>query len=264
MGIAQPNVGVLLNVSCIVLGVVIATFGEIKFVLIGFLFQCAGIVFEAIRLVLVQKLLNGEEYKMDPLVSLYYFAPVCAVMNGMIALFLEVPRISMHEVYGIGVPILIASALVAFLLNVSAVFLVSAPIFLPIFNVQAKAVQIGRTSSLVLTLCGVLKDVLLVAVSMMLWHTPVSNLQFFGYAISLAGLVHYKLGSDRLRATLETARDGWTGFSGKHPIIKTVVALCSVFVAIFITLGILLPMFAPEYDPRDFLLSGAASVGLVT
>lgn len=128
MGVAQPNIGVLLNVSFIVLGVVIATFGEITFILIGFLFQCGGIVFEAIRLVLVQKLLNGDEYKMDPLVSLYYFAPVCAVMNGVVALFFEVPYISIQEVYGIGAPILIANAMVAFLLNVSAVFLVSSPL----------------------------------------------------------------------------------------------------------------------------------------
>jgi hypothetical protein len=127
MGVTQPNLGVLFNVSFIVLGVVIATFGEITFVLIGFLYQCGGIVFEAIRLVLVQKLLNGADYKMDPLVSLYYFAPLCAAMNGVVALFLEVPRISVQEVYGIGAPILIANALVAFLLNVSAVFLVSAP-----------------------------------------------------------------------------------------------------------------------------------------
>jgi hypothetical protein len=144
MGIAQPNLGVLFNVSFIVLGVAIATFGEIKFVLTGFLFQCGGIIFEATRLVLVQKLLNGEEYKMDPLVSLYYFAPVCTAMNAIIALFLEVPRISINEVYGIGAPILIANALVAFLLNVSAVFLVSAPPSLTIINVKANQLRLAE------------------------------------------------------------------------------------------------------------------------
>jgi hypothetical protein len=125
MGVAQPNIGVLFHVASIVLGVIIASFGEITFILVGFLFQCGGIVFEAMRLVLVPKLLNGDEYKIDPLVSLYYFASVCAVMNAAVALFLEVPRISMQDVHGIGAPILRANALVAFLLNVSAVFLVS-------------------------------------------------------------------------------------------------------------------------------------------
>lgn len=115
----------MINVSFIVVGVVLASFGEIKFVLIGFLFQLGGIAFEAVRLVLVQKLLNGADYKMDPLVSLYYFAPVCGLMNGIVALFWEVPRVSLAEFQAVGLPIFLANAMVAFLLNVSVVFLVS-------------------------------------------------------------------------------------------------------------------------------------------
>jgi hypothetical protein len=76
MRIDEPNMKVLGNVSIIVLGIVVASYGEIAFVFIGFLFQCFGIAFESIRLVMVQKLLSSPEYKMDPLVSLYYFAPV--------------------------------------------------------------------------------------------------------------------------------------------------------------------------------------------
>ena len=115
------------NVSLIVVGVMIASFGEIQFVLIGFLFQCGGIVFEAMRLVMVQQLLSGAEFKMDPLVSLYYFAPVCAIMNGAIALAVEVPRMKWVEVQNVGFSVLLLNAMVAFLLNVSVVFLVSTP-----------------------------------------------------------------------------------------------------------------------------------------
>ena len=77
MKIEPPNLKVLGNVSAIVLGVIIASYGEIAFVFIGFVFQACMIIFESIRLVMVQKLLSSPEYKMDPLVSLYYFAPVC-------------------------------------------------------------------------------------------------------------------------------------------------------------------------------------------
>lgn len=77
MKIEPPNFKVLGNVSVIVLGVIVASYGEIAFVFIGFVFQACMIVFESIRLVMVQKLLSSPEYKMDPLVSLYYFAPVC-------------------------------------------------------------------------------------------------------------------------------------------------------------------------------------------
>lgn len=122
--VAPPNFKTLGNVSFIVIGVVIASFGEIKFDLTGFLWQAGGITFEATRLVLVQALLSSAEYKMDPLVSLYYFAPVCAVMNGVTALLTEVPHMTMKNIYDIGFFMLVANAMVAFLLNVSVVFLV--------------------------------------------------------------------------------------------------------------------------------------------
>jgi hypothetical protein len=112
------------NVSFIVIGVMIATYGEIAFVLIGFLYQAGGIIFEAIRLTMVERLLSSAEFKMDPLVSLYYFAPVCAVMNGITSLIVEVPTMYMSDIYNVGFGVLMANAMVAFLLNVSVVFLV--------------------------------------------------------------------------------------------------------------------------------------------
>jgi hypothetical protein len=125
LGVAQPNLKVFLNVSVIVLGVVIASFGEIQFVLTGVLFQIGGIFFEALRLTMVQRLLSSAEFKMDPLVSLYYFAPVCAVMNLAVALVWEIPKVTMAEVYHVGLITFFLNGLCAFLLNVSVVFLVS-------------------------------------------------------------------------------------------------------------------------------------------
>jgi hypothetical protein len=125
MGVSPPNMKTLGNVSFIVLGVIIASYGEIKFVMVGFLFQLAGIAFEATRLVMVQKLLSSAEFKMDPLVSLYYFAPACAVMNGIVSLFVEVPHMTWAEVEKVGYFVLLLNALIAFALNVSVVFLVS-------------------------------------------------------------------------------------------------------------------------------------------
>lgn len=125
LGAAQANLKVLFNVSFIVIGVIIASFGEIDFVLIGFIFQLGGIVFEAIRLVMVQRILSSAEYKMDPLVSLYYFAPVCAVMNFLVSLVFEVPKLHMEDIMNVGLFVLLANAMIAFALNVSVVFLVS-------------------------------------------------------------------------------------------------------------------------------------------
>ncbi|GIJ87880.1 hypothetical protein Asppvi_006793 [Aspergillus pseudoviridinutans] len=243
MGMAPVNLKVLFNVAIIVVGVVIASFGEIKFVFIGFLFQIGGIVFEATRLVMVQRLLSSAEFKMDPLVSLYYFAPVCAVMNGVTALFVEVPNLTMGHIYNVGVWTLLANAVVAFLLNVSVVFL------------------IGKTSSLVMTLCGVLKDILLVAASMMIWQTPVTGLQFFGYSIALIGLVYYKLGGDKLKEYAGQANRSWAEYGANHPAQRKSIIIGAVVLIFFLLIGSMAPSYAPESVGKVKGMLGGATVG---
>jgi hypothetical protein len=243
MGIAQPNMKVLLNVSAIVVGVIIASFGEIKFVWVGFFFQIGGVIFEAVRLNLVQALLSSAEYKMDPLVSVYYFAPVCAVMNGLVALFWEVPKVSMDQVYHVGLFTFFLNGLCAFMLNVSVVLL------------------IGKTSSLVMTLCGVLKDILLVAASMMIWGTPISGLQAFGYTIALGGMVYYKLGYEALKGYAAEGGRQWAELGQTRPALRKVIALVVGLFVIFVLFGGLAPTYAPEYDPSKYMSEAAAKYG---
>jgi hypothetical protein len=45
-----------------------------------------------------------------------------------------------------------------------------------------------------MTLCGVLKTILIVVASVIIWGTAVSGLQFFGYSLATAGLIYYGLG----------------------------------------------------------------------
>ena len=104
---------------------VLASIGEIDFVLTGVLFQIGGVIFEALRLSMVQRILSNE-YKMDALVSIYYYAPICAVLNFLVALVFEIPKVTMEEVYHVGIPIFAVNGMIAFLLNFAAVSLVSA------------------------------------------------------------------------------------------------------------------------------------------
>lgn len=85
---------------------------------------------------MIQLLLHN--LKMDPLVSLHYYAPVCALINSLFLPFTEglAPFYALKE---IGIAIMFSNALVALLLNIAAVFLV------------------GVASGLVLTLAGVFK-----------------------------------------------------------------------------------------------------------
>ena len=100
---------IVFMISC---GVALASKGELRFNIIGFVTQAAavavclsphhffaesfprksvalilGVQFEASRLVMIQILLHG--LKMDPLVSLHYYAPVCALINLAILPFTE-------------------------------------------------------------------------------------------------------------------------------------------------------------------------------
>ena len=129
----EPSWRSFSNIAIIVLGVVLASLGEIEFSWVGFLFQVGGIVFEAMRVVMVEVLLKGEGeiQKMDPLVSLYYYAPVCAVMNSIVALLTEFGTFNPADLWRTGVSVLLLNAAVAFMLNVSSVFLVCCP-FIPV------------------------------------------------------------------------------------------------------------------------------------
>ncbi|KAG6864506.1 hypothetical protein C0991_009020 [Blastosporella zonata] len=167
----DPNRKLALIVLMISSGVALASHGELRFHLGGFLVQASAVCFEASRLVLIQILLHN--LKMDPLVSLHYYAPVCAVINLCILPFTE-GLAPFRELPSIGPFILLTNAAVAFLLNVAAVFLV------------------GVGSGLVLTLAGVFKDILLITGSVLLFGNQITPLQVFGYSIALGGLVMFK------------------------------------------------------------------------
>ncbi|KAK0452665.1 triose-phosphate transporter family-domain-containing protein [Armillaria borealis] len=164
--IQEPNrkLGVIvIMISC---GVALASHGELRFNLLGFSSRLLPLL-----LVMIQILLHG--LKMDPLVSLHYYAPVCALINLVAIPFTEGFE-PFYELARIGPFILLSNALVAFLLNVAAVFLV------------------GVGSGLILTLAGVFKDILLITGSVLIFGSTVTPLQIFGYSIALGGLILFK------------------------------------------------------------------------
>ena len=64
-----------LNMLLVSVGVVVSSYGEIHFNVIGTLYQVTGIVAEALRLVLTQILLQKKGLTLNPITSLYYIAP---------------------------------------------------------------------------------------------------------------------------------------------------------------------------------------------
>jgi drug/metabolite transporter (DMT)-like permease len=175
-------------VSLISLGVALASVGELLFEWNGFVFQIIAIFAEASRLVLTGAIL--KRYKLDSLSTLYYVAPLCAVLNGICCIYFEYSEIPWSRIFSFPFfSMLIVNGLVAFSLNIASVML------------------IAHTSALTLTLAGIVKDILLVVLSMSIFRAPVTHLQSMGYAVALLAMnLHreYKKSQSLFESSLNT------------------------------------------------------------
>jgi hypothetical protein len=94
---------------------------------------------------------------------------------------------------------------------------------------------------------------MLVAFSILVWGTPISNLQAFGYSIAIIGMLYYKLGQKELKPYIAEASRRWSEFGANRPVLRKLLVVGAVFATIILLLGSLAPTYAPDYDPRDYL-----------
>ncbi len=160
-------------VSVICVGVALTSVGESFFSWTGFTFQSLAILAESSRLVMTGVLM--KKIKLDPLSSLYFVAPFCMVFTGLACLVFESGDLPYERMQTPDfMLIMLVNGSVAFTLNVAVVALIS------------------NTSALVLTLAGIVKDILLVILSVTVFGSPVTPLQYAGYGVALLGLNLHK------------------------------------------------------------------------
>lgn len=97
-----------------------------------------------------------------------------------------------------------------------------------------------------MTLCGVLKDILLVTISALWWKTPVTPLQLFGYTIALGGLIYYKLGVEKMKEYTNQGLRQWAEYSSTHPARSRLI-LIGMGVLVLV---ILMFQFGGSVDPK--------------
>ncbi|XP_019418680.1 PREDICTED: probable sugar phosphate/phosphate translocator At3g17430 [Lupinus angustifolius] len=172
-GTEKLRCDVFWNMVLVSVGVVISSYGEIHFNVIGTVYQVTGIVAEALRLVLTQVLLQKKGLTLNPITSLYYIAPCSFVFLFVPWYILEKPEMEdPHMQFNFW--IFFSNALCALALNL-ATFLV-----------------IGRTGAVTIRVAGVLKDWLLITLSTVLFpESKITGLNIIGYAIALIGVVFY-------------------------------------------------------------------------
>ncbi|KAL0388121.1 UNVERIFIED_CONTAM: putative sugar phosphate/phosphate translocator [Sesamum radiatum] len=167
---------VFANMVLVSFGVVISSYGEIHFNVVGTVYQVTGIFAEALRLVLTQVLLQKKGLTLNPITSLYYIAPcrICTLCVSFCSLVSsEMPGMEVSQIK-FNIWIFFSNALCALALNFS-IFLV-----------------IGRTGAVTIRVAGVLKDWILIALSTVIFpESTITKLNIIGYAIALIGVVLY-------------------------------------------------------------------------
>lgn len=167
------KVNTMANMVVITVGVAIASYGELNFHAFGFTLLIASILAEAIRLVSIQRLLAASDIKLNSVTTLYYVSPACFVFLTVPFVFLELPAMLVADDMTYNPLVLSSSAILAFALNVSVYLL------------------IREGGALTMNVAGVVKDWLLICVSSILFHAPISSMQLLGYSLAFVAVCYY-------------------------------------------------------------------------
>ncbi|KNA07926.1 hypothetical protein SOVF_166930 [Spinacia oleracea] len=173
-GLEVMSCRMLLIMSVISLGVVVASYGEISINWIGVVYQMGGVVGEALRLIFMEIFVKRKGLKLNPISMMYYVSPCSALCLFIPWIFLEKPKMDANGLWNFPPLVLIFNCLCTFALNLS-VFLV-----------------ISHTSALTIRVAGVVKDWVVVLLSALIFaDTKLTLINLFGYGIAIAGVAAY-------------------------------------------------------------------------
>ncbi|KAM7260504.1 hypothetical protein ACFE04_011177 [Oxalis oulophora] len=173
-GLEVMSIRMLLIMSIISFGVLVASYGEININWIGVVYQMGGVVGEALRLIFMEILVKRKGIKLNPISVMYYVSPCSALCLLVPWIFLEKPKMDAQGTWSFNPLVLTLNSLCTFALNLS-VFLV-----------------ISHTSALTIRVAGVVKDWVVVLLSALLFaDTKLTLINLFGYGIAIAGVAAY-------------------------------------------------------------------------
>jgi len=155
----------------VIIGAAISVSGDLQFSLVGIAFQAMSQLAECARIVLGEFVLSGR--KLDPLTYTTFVAPLCFVVllagNALAWDPAIITACLMHW------QLLAINACVAFLLNVLV------------------AAVIKEISAVGFVLTGLTKDIVIVALSCVMFMEPITRTQALAFVITLAGVGMWSL-----------------------------------------------------------------------
>jgi drug/metabolite transporter (DMT)-like permease len=168
----------LVVMSIIIAGTCLASYGELSFDAVGFSYLLSSLVLEAIRICLLQVVLQSPAVKLNPIQTLMYVSPLTSILLFIVALVQEwsmVAQASFTFSAKLMCLILLGNGLLAFALN------------LVMFRV------IKDLDGLTVNIAGVVKDCVLICFSWSVFNSPLSLTQLCGYAVALVGVFKYNI-----------------------------------------------------------------------
>ncbi|KAK1439709.1 hypothetical protein QVD17_05529 [Tagetes erecta] len=173
-GLEVMSMRMLLIMSVISFGVLVASYGEININWVGVVYQMGGVVGEALRLIFMEIFVRKKGLKLNPISMMYYVSPCSALCLLVPWIFLEKSKMDAQGTWSFQPLVLTLNSLCTFALNLS-VFLV-----------------IQHTSALTIRVAGVVKDWVVVLLSAILFaDTKLTLINIFGYAIAIGGVAAY-------------------------------------------------------------------------
>ena len=152
-------------------GVAASSLGELQFSGLGTTFMLLAMLSEAFKMILLQRMMQQSDLKINPINALYHVMPASTVCLLPFVLGLEAQQIwNVSAILQAQAPALFVSAVAACLLNVVAFWVVS------------------NTSALTMKLAGIVKDAVLIVASATLFDTRLTTLGISGYAVALSGI----------------------------------------------------------------------------
>eukprot|EP00928_Gymnodinium_smaydae_P035103 TRINITY_DN24765_c0_g3_i1.p1 TRINITY_DN24765_c0_g3~~TRINITY_DN24765_c0_g3_i1.p1 ORF type:complete len:486 (-),score=126.83 TRINITY_DN24765_c0_g3_i1:200-1657(-) len=172
LGVEAVSSKVAGAVVAILVGVSMTVMGEIQLNLTGLAILGVSSVAESFRLVSLKLMLSSKGISLDPLSGLLFYAPMCFVSLFILGIATGEFRNAML-VSNPPIAQLLLNGGVACGLNLASVFLLQ------------------KASATTLTVCGVVKDGAIVALSLLLLQNTITPLQIVGFMITVAAVRLY-------------------------------------------------------------------------
>lgn len=175
-GVAKFERQLLWTILVISVGVVLVTEGQVDMSIPGLILQSVSLIFESIRLVMIEVLLKQKGISLNPITTLYYVAPVTLLCISFPAMVFEMKNSEKIISMVVNNPLIfLANCSLAFILNL-AVFLI-----------------IGKTSALTMNIAGISKDIIVIGLSTIMFAAPLYFKSCVGFGIVIVGVALYNL-----------------------------------------------------------------------